>query len=75
MTNLIEKIQEWLAMYGFKVIGALAILVIGWLVARLVRRIVRAVMTKGKAEPILISFVASMTYGGPDGLRNHRGAE
>ncbi|BCS98709.1 mechanosensitive ion channel protein [Desulfoluna limicola] len=64
MESIVVKLQEWLAFYGLKVVAALAILVLGRIAAGIVRRLLRKVMTKGKVEPTLISFVCSVVYVG-----------
>jgi small conductance mechanosensitive channel len=48
--------------YGLKVIGAIIILVVGLVVARLARRFVTKVMKKAEREQALISFAGSFTY-------------
>ena len=62
MEKVVETMQAWVAQYGLRVIGAILTLAIGWLVAKFVRSLVRKLMTKGKADPALISFVTSMAY-------------
>jgi len=56
--------QEWVALYGLQVIGALVILVLGRIAAGITKSILRALMTKSKIDPTLISFVTSVTYVG-----------
>jgi small conductance mechanosensitive channel len=62
MENVIVKLQEWVALYGLKVIAAILILVLGRFAAGMVRALVRRMMKKGKVEQTLISFVTSVTY-------------
>lgn len=64
MESVVVKLQEWLAFYGLKVVAALVILLLGRIAAGLVRRLLRRVMTKGKVEPTLVSFVCSVVYAG-----------
>ncbi|WP_300668482.1 mechanosensitive ion channel domain-containing protein [Desulfoluna sp.] len=64
MESIVVKLQEWLAFYGLKVVAALIILVLGRIAAGVVRRLLRNVMTKGRVEPTLISFVCSVVYVG-----------
>jgi len=64
MESIVVKLQEWLAFYGLKVVAALVILVLGRIIAGIVRRLLRNVMVKGKVEPTLIAFVCSVVYVG-----------
>ena len=60
--RIVALAQEWGALYGLKVIGALVILIVGRIAAGIIRSILRALMTRSKADPTLISFVTSLTY-------------
>jgi len=62
--RIVALAQEWMALYGLKVIGAVVILVVGRIAAGITRSILRALMTKSKVDPTLISFVTSVTYVG-----------
>jgi small conductance mechanosensitive channel len=64
MEQIILKIQEWMALYGLKVIAAVAILVIGRWAAKGVRAIIRRLMEKSRVEEALITFVTSLAYVG-----------
>lgn len=64
MEQIILKIQEWVALYGLKVIAALAILVIGRWVAKGVRAFIRKLLERSKVEQTLVSFVTSLAYVG-----------
>lgn len=67
-TSVEEVSQLWLTVqdlamdWGIKVLAALAIFVIGRWVAMGVRRGVRRMMEKGGIDPMIIGFVASITY-------------
>ncbi len=58
----INQLVELGITYGLKLLGALAIFVIGKWVARGLTKTVRKVMEKGKVEATLVSFVGSMVY-------------
>ena len=62
MEQLVLKLQEWIALYGIKVLAAIAILIIGRFAALGVKALVKKLLTKGKLEPTLVSFVTSLTY-------------
>lgn len=57
-----DKVIEWLAAYGMKIVGALLILVIGIWVAKQVRKGLAKVMGRSSVDPMLISFVGSLAY-------------
>lgn len=60
--NLLAKIYELLTLYGMRVIGALAIFVIGRWVAKGITRFVKRIMTRSKQDPTLVSFIAHLVY-------------
>jgi len=60
--NLVAKILELLTVYGLRVIAAIAILIIGRLVAKAVCNIIRRVMSKGGADETLIKFIDNLSY-------------
>lgn len=57
-----ERILDLIITYGLKVLLAIAIFFIGKLVAGIVRKAVRAGMTKREVDPTLISFGSSLLY-------------
>lgn len=56
MNNLMQPIGEWLALYGLKIVGAVAILVLGIAAAKILTKLVRRVMRKAKMDDTLVSF-------------------
>jgi len=62
MENVIDTVREWLTQYGPNVVGALLILLIGWLLAKLVRAIVRKMLQRARLAEAAVSFVTSLTY-------------
>ncbi len=62
MEPYLLKLKDWALHYGPDILAALAIYVIGRLIAKLIPRIIRRVMEKGKADPILVSFTCSAAY-------------
>ena len=62
MDRYIEMVKGWLVEYGMRIVTAALILVIGWLVARLVRELVRKLMRRAKVPDAAVSFVGSLTY-------------
>ena len=64
MEEIITKIQEIVAVYGMKVVGAILILVVGLLVAKLLKALLRKIMQKSQVDETLVSFVTSLAYVG-----------
>lgn len=62
--QLMGRLQELLALYGVKALAALAILFVGRLAARWVRRLVQNLLTRGQTDPMIVGFVASIAYVG-----------
>ena len=62
MENIVMKLQEWIALYGLKVVAAIAILVLGRIAAGIVRSLVRSLLRKSKVDETLVSFFTSGTY-------------
>ena len=61
MENLTEKLFEWGALYGTRVLGAIAILVIGRIVVGLLASLTRRLLTKAKVDETLTRFITSLT--------------
>lgn len=59
---ILEGVAGILSEYGLKVIGAIALLVIGRMVAGVVRSWVRRALERAKMEPTLIPFMTGMVY-------------
>lgn len=62
MEELAGKLQEWIALYGLKVLAAVVILVLGRLAALGIRAIARRTLTKSGVDPTLVAFVTSVAY-------------
>jgi small conductance mechanosensitive channel len=62
--QLLETIQVRGVEFGLQLLAALAIFVVGRIVAGLVARFVARLMHRAKAAPILITFVRQLTYVG-----------
>jgi len=59
-----DRIVEWIVAYGGQALGAIATLVIGYLVARLARRLMRRWLAKTELAIALQRFVTQITYVG-----------
>jgi small conductance mechanosensitive channel len=64
MEEVITKLQEWIALYGLKVLAAIVILVVGYYAAKGIRGLVRRLLLKSRVDGTLVSFVTSVTYVG-----------
>ncbi|MBI5593363.1 MAG: mechanosensitive ion channel [Deltaproteobacteria bacterium] len=62
--QILAETQDLIAFYGLKVIGAVAILILGVLAAKIVRKLIENIMVRTKIDMTLISFVASLSYVG-----------
>ncbi len=62
MEALTAKLQEWITLYGLRVLGALAILIVGRIVAGIVKRVIEQVLAKARTDATLVSFVGHLSY-------------
>jgi len=60
--DIITQLQELLTVYGLKVIAALAIFIIGKMIAKAIRSGITRTMGKAKSDPILTTFTGNMIY-------------
>ena len=60
MENFLNLLQEWITIYGLKVIAALVIIIIGRIVVGIVTGFVRKIMLKSKVDETLTKFIASL---------------
>lgn len=59
--DLNAKLMEWGAQYGMQIIGALAILVIGWIVTKIITGIVRRLTERTGMDATLSRFLIKLT--------------
>ena len=59
---MLPQIKEIFAIYGIRVIAALAIFIIGRWVAKGLRNLLRRIMKRNQVDKTLISFVCSLVY-------------
>lgn len=60
--NAIDSIVPVISRYGLQIIGAIIILILGRIVAGIVRKLVLRAMKHGKADPALAGFVGNLTF-------------
>jgi len=61
MEDLYSKLTEWAALYGTKILGAIAILVIGRIVTGVVVSVVKKLLEKAKIDDTLRKFFVTLT--------------
>lgn len=58
----LSPISAWLALYGFRILGAIIILVLGIWASKLITKLLRNVMGRRNIDPTLIGFTATLVY-------------
>mgnify|MGYP006298408919 CR=1 FL=1 len=64
MAEVLNSLLEMLARYGFSVLGAVVILLVGYLVAKWIRMLLRSRLTKREVDGALVAFIANLAYCG-----------
>lgn len=64
MEELLTTVQAKGVQFGLQLLAAVAIFVVGWIVAKIVARFVERLMRRAKSAPILVTFVRQLTYVG-----------
>ena len=62
MDSFMETLVEFATTYGIRVVGAIALLIVGRIAAGLVRRGVQRLLKRGEADPAIVSFASSLAY-------------
>ena len=62
MEQLLDKLIEWGATFGIKIIAAVAILIIGRMVAKILQKLIVKVMDKRKVDKTISTFASSMVF-------------
>jgi small conductance mechanosensitive channel len=62
MKELMPKLIEWGSAFGLKLIAAVAILIIGRIVAKSIRKLIVTVMDKRKVDKTISSFISSLIF-------------
>ncbi len=57
-----DLVKQMLALYGLKVVAAIAILILGRMASGWIRGLIRTVMQRAGTDPMLISFVSNLAY-------------
>jgi len=61
-TQVVEQIAAFVTQWGVKVVGALAVLVVGRIVAGMIRRAVRRALERAEVDSTLRPFLAGLVY-------------
>ncbi len=59
----IDSIVNLISFYGLRILGALTIFIIGKWAAGMIVKVIRSNMEKRETDPVLISFISSLTSG------------
>ncbi|HOS97551.1 MAG TPA: mechanosensitive ion channel, partial [Deltaproteobacteria bacterium] len=62
MENLVVKVQEWIALYGFRIIAALVIFIVGRWVAQAVQGLIVRILARKNVDTTIVSFVGHLSY-------------
>ena len=62
MEDVMNKLIEWGSTFGIKLIAAIAILVIGRIIAKSIRKLIVKVMDKREVDKTISSFISSLAF-------------
>ena len=62
MEDILEKVMQFLTLYGIRVIGAIAVLIIGRFIAGVVRGGIKRTLRKRNTDEGLVNFLSSIGY-------------
>jgi len=57
-----QQIMNLVTTYGLSVLGAIVILIVGWIAARVGRRVTGNLLERSKVDPAVVSFASSLIY-------------
>lgn len=60
--EMLDLLGEMIAVYGVKILAAIAIFFIGRIVAKWLRRLIKSIMEKNKADALISGFVSNLVY-------------
>jgi small conductance mechanosensitive channel len=62
MEKILDQIGPLFWTYSLQIIGAIIILIVGWIAANLVKKFLKRLLKKTNTDEAVISFVGSLTY-------------
>jgi small conductance mechanosensitive channel len=63
MESYLEIGKSYLFTYGLRIIGALVLLALGFIAARMIRALLRKILFKSNIDKTIVTFVANLLYG------------
>jgi small conductance mechanosensitive channel len=62
MQDFVNAVLQWLVTSGPKILGAILVLIVGRIVAGILKSLVRKLLTGRKMDPSVVGFLSSLTY-------------
>ena len=62
MEGVLDKIYEYMAQYGLKIVGAIIIFIVGRWIAKLLSNLVEKALTRAKVDKTLTRFANNLCY-------------
>ena len=62
MEGIMQNAEALLATYGMRVVGAITVLVVGWIAAKIIRNGVRRALDRSKLDATLVPFLTKLVY-------------
>jgi small conductance mechanosensitive channel len=62
--RIVETVTSFLTVWGLQVVGAVVVLVVGWLVARAMKRGAHEALARSRVDATLVPFLAGIVYYG-----------
>ena len=62
LSALTDSLTEVVSTWGLRVVGALALLIIGWTVCKAIRSSMRRALERSKLDPTLVPFLTKLVY-------------
>ncbi len=63
MEEIMGTMLEYVTLYGFRLLGAILIFIVGRWVAKLARKIIERMMNKSEVDATLVKFTGNLAYG------------
>lgn len=60
--NIWDRIVDWVVTYGGQLLGAVVILIVGYVLARISRRLVSRLLKRAETPPVITSFVSRVSF-------------
>ena len=61
-TEIVNTVTELVSRWGLKVVGALTVLIVGWMAAKMARNAMRRALDRSKLDPTLVPFLTKLVY-------------